>query len=247
MILNLLKTKKINVSFCEKLNLPNVTLAAIASTNVEATVKSLLFSSKDINFSEIILISHEKPRILPATIKFREIKKVDSYERYNYHVTFTLQNYIQSSHVLLVQHDGFVINPTAWDAKFLDYDYIGAPFPLPRDDFSYRDDLGRIVRVGNGGFSLRSKRMLEAPERLELRWEHYHGYYHEDGFLCCKNRSLLEGCGIKYAPIDIAKLFSRESDLTENKGIETFGVHGIKKLKKYRATIDAYSLKIIQG
>lgn len=222
----------------EKINLPNVTLVAIASTNVENTIKSLLYSSKDINFNEVVLISHEEPNNLPKKINFKKIKKVETYEEYNYNVVYELKNYINSQYVLLVQHDGFVINSNEWSETFLNYDYIGAPFPIPKDNISYKDDLGRLVRVGNGGFSLRSKFLLEAPTKLGLVWESFHGYFHEDGFLCCKNRSKLESYGIKFAPLEIAAKFSLETIIEENKSIKTFGTHGLKNLKKYKRYIE---------
>lgn len=242
MWINFLKIKTQANYTKKKIDLPSVTLAALASTNVEETVKSLLYSSRDINFGEILLISHDCPKFLPKKIKYKEIKKIDSYERYNYHVVYSLQNYIETSHVLLVQHDGFVINSESWHDAFLEYDYIGAPFPIAKDDFSYRDDLGGLVRVGNGGFSLRSKLILQAPDKLGLIWEPFHGYFHEDGFLCCKNRSVLEGSGVKFAPINVAARFSIETKIDENKGLTPFGTHGIRNLKKYKKYIEKYFL-----
>lgn len=230
--------KKIKTS--KSINLPAVSLVAMASTNIDATIESLLFSSREINYHEVILISHELPKNLPKKIIFKKIDRIESYEMYNFHVTFSLKNYINSSHALLVQHDGFVIDASKWNDAFLNYDYIGAPWPLPKDSFSYRDDAGRIVRVGNGGFSLRSKRLLELPGQLDLVWEPFHGYFHEDGFICCKNRSLLEANLIKFAPVEIAQHFSYESKIHDLPQKETFGVHGVHNLKKNQDIIKRY-------
>lgn len=95
---------------------------------------------------------------------------------------------------------------------------------MPNDDFSFRDVNGNIVRVGNS-VSLRSKRILEMPMNLNLKWEPFHGYYHEDGFLCCKNKIELEKHGIKFASIDIAKYFSHESMIPEINNIKPFMFH----------------------
>ena len=54
--------------------------------------------------------------------------------------------------MLLIQWDGYVVNPEAWDPAFLGCDYLGAKW--------YWHDDG--MRVGNGGFSLRSRRLLDA-------------------------------------------------------------------------------------
>jgi len=124
----------------------------------------------------------------------------------------------------LVHADGFVVNPSAWRDEFLDYDYIGAPWPLPKDDFSYRDINGKIFRVGNS-VSLRSKRLLDLPIKLNLPWEPYHGFYNEDGFICGKNRHIYEANGMRFAPLDVAKYFSHETMIPEVRNIKPFAFH----------------------
>lgn len=39
-----------------------------------------------------------------------------------------LNKYIETDYVLIVQYDGFILNPKAWMDEFLEYDYIGAPW-----------------------------------------------------------------------------------------------------------------------
>ena len=126
--------------------------------------------------------------------------------------------------MLLVHYDGFVVNPDMWRDEFLDYDYIGSPFPLPKDDFSYRDINGNICRVGNS-VSIRSKRLLEFPSKTGIPFEADHGFFNEDGFICCKNRHLFEGAGMKYAPLEVAKYFGHESMIPEVEGIRPFVFH----------------------
>ena len=117
-----------------------------------------------------------------------------------------------SSHILLIHPDGFVVNPSSWNDDFLNYDYIGAPWPFPKDDYSYRSKSGQIVRVGNS-VSIRSLDILKAPTNLKLEWEPYFGYYHEDGFLCAQHFDLLQENGFTFAPIDKAYQFSVENEL----------------------------------
>ena len=119
-----------------------------------------------------------------------------------------------------------------WTSNFLNYDYIGAPWPIPNDDFSYRDYFKNIIRVGNGGFSLRSKKLLSLAEELKLDWKSYFGYFNEDGFICCHNRHIYEENGCKFAPIEVAKIFSHESYIPEIGDVKTFGFHG-KHNKNY--------------
>ena len=40
---------------------------------------------------------------------------------------------MRTPHVLLIQWDGFVVNPSAWSDEFLDFDYVGARWGWPTD------------------------------------------------------------------------------------------------------------------
>jgi hypothetical protein len=111
-----------------------------------------------------------------------------------------------------------------WKDFWLKYDYIGAPWPLPTDDYSYRSESGKIQRVGNG-VSLRSKKLMDLIATKP--WREYFGNTHEDGFICCHNREWLESMGCKFASLEAAKDFSKEWTIPENEGLETFMFHSI--------------------
>ena len=116
------------------------------------------------------------------------------------------------------------INPDSWQDDFLNYDYIGAPYPLPQDNFSYRDIDGNLIRVGNS-VSLRSKKLLDLPIQLDLEWKAFHGYYNEDGYICVNYRHKYLENGIRFADIDVAKYFSHEMMIPEVQGIKPFAFH----------------------
>jgi hypothetical protein len=206
------------------LKLPRITLVAMASKNVYATVRALMYSASKIEYGRILLISHKRPFYLPKCIDFIETSKTKSIDEWSYKIIYEMPLYINTEFSLLIHSDGFVVNPDNWQDNFLNYDYIGSPFPLPTDDFSYRDVNGNIVRVGNS-VSLRSKKLLDLPKKLNLPWGPYHGFYNEDGFLCCKNRHILENNDCKIAPIDVAKYFAHESMIPEIEGIVPFAFH----------------------
>lgn len=193
------------------LKLPNITLIALTCRDFEDHKKAFDKSCEGIEFGGVKLIWDEK------------IKSIDDWNR---KILYELYNYVDTEYALLIHADGYVINPHLWNPEWLEYDYIGAPWPLPQDDYSYRTPSGEIVRVGNS-VSLRSKKMLVAPTWLGLEWKPYFGNTNEDGFLCCHNREILEGVGMKFAPIDVAKHFSKENELPENKGLETFMFHSL--------------------
>ncbi len=58
-------------------------------------------------------------------------------------------------------------------------------------------------------------------------WKEYYGNTNEDGFICCHNRNWLESKGCTFAPIDVAKHFSKEHEIPENIGLETFAFHSL--------------------
>ena len=112
--------------------------------------------------------------------------------------------HITTSHVLVSQWDGYIINESAWKKEWLDYDYIGAV---------WSDGV-----VGNGGFSLRSKRLMDA-----LKDDRFNApFFPEDEKICRDWRKVLESeFGLKFAPPEVASDFSIEGGRYTNQ----FGFH----------------------
>lgn len=192
--------------------LPNVTLIALTGKDFKDHKKAIDISCEGVEWGDVKIIWDEK------------IKSIDDW---NYKIIYELHNYVTTDYCLLIHADGHVINPAVWREDFLQYDFIGAPWPLPHDAYSYRTPKGELVRVGNS-VSIRSKRLLEAPTKYNLSWRPYYGNTNEDGFLCVHNRDYLEARGFTFAPIEVAKHFSREHTMDENKDIkETFAFHTV--------------------
>jgi hypothetical protein len=157
-----------------------------------------------------------------------EVVKVPhmDYDGYSHFMVYELYKYFDTTHALIIQDDGYVVSPSSWRDEFLEYDYIGAPWPIPTDDISYRDPKGNIRRVGNGGFSLRSQKLCRAASDLRLPWTQFHGFFNEDGFICVNRVEDYEAYGCKFASLEVAKYFSHEKPIPEIKGIIPFGFHG---------------------
>jgi hypothetical protein len=84
--------------------------------------------------------------------------------------------------------------------------------------------------VGNGGFSLRSKKLVHAASAL---YPLVQGDEAEDLFLCRKMRVDLEGnFGVHFAPEPIADHFSTEY---KNSRFASFGFHGVHNLPQIYA------------
>ena len=209
----------------DKLQLPQVTLVAMTSVNVYETVRAMEYSMRGIDFGDAVLVTDKKPWFLPGNIRYSHTSKLDNIDKFNYKMVYELKDHIKTDFCLVVHADGFVIHPENWRDEFLQYDYIGSPWPLPQNDYAYRDSRGNICRVGNS-VSLRSKRLLEYPSLHDLEWvKVYDGFYNEDIFLCCYHKNKMEEAGLRWAELDMAVQFGREHPLPENKGIEPFVFH----------------------
>lgn len=207
-----------------KLYLKNVTLVAVSSIKIEETIFSLLESMKEIDYYDVLLISHEIPKNLPEKIKFKKCLQIKSIQEYNRFMLFDLSKFINSDFALVVQYDGYVLRPYRWDDVFLNYDYIGAPWRRG----GYFTDTKKAVRVGNGGFSLRSKKLLNVFNDLNLSFVDFNiDKFNEDGVICVYFREELEKYGIRFAPVSIASKFSCEEKLFDS-DVQSFGFHTYK-------------------
>lgn len=209
-----------------KIKLSNITLIAVTSVNIWKTIKALQYSMRDIEFGEVTLVTHKKPLFLPHEIKYQHIDKIDNIDKFNYAMVYKLHEYVHKDYALLIHADGFVINPYVWDDEFLKYDYIGAPWPIPpeEDKVSYRDEDGNLYRVGNS-VSLRSRKLMELPQKLDMAWVPFHGWYNEDGFICVNRRKIFEKNGCRYASPELAAHFSQERMTPETDGVQPFCFH----------------------
>lgn len=211
------------------IELNNVTLVAVTSVNVKDTIRAMKYSKRHIKYGDCVLITHKKPRNLPADIRYCNVERIDSIDKFNYLMVYDLWKYVHTDFIMLVHADGFVIHPEMWRKEFLDYDYIGAPWPLPNNPISYRDINGNICRVGNS-VSIRSYRLLKLPSEINMEWKPQPTsdggiMYNEDTFICVANKHLFEENGMKIAPVDVAKYFSHERAIPETAGITPFAFH----------------------
>lgn len=134
----------------------------------------------------------------------------DSVYSYSSFILFDLydvleKNNIKYSHIVIFQSDGFPTYINQWDDEFLEYDYIGLA--------SFEDI------VMNGGFSLRSKRLLKHISELrELkRYETFieeNGHGNED--VVIHEFNYIE----KYPPLRVLNKFCMTDPIPES-----FGFH----------------------
>lgn len=150
--------------------------------------------------------------------------------RMNIDCVETLHSRFQTDYVMTIQSDGFPLREGL--AEFVGpYDYIGAPwgraswytelvFPFPK------------YCVGNGGFTLRSKRLCEMSAHYYRKKYHFlpYGYWVADDVFYCKTLPRFErACRrtMVYAPPEVAGRFAFEAnrEFYSKDGEMPFGFH----------------------
>lgn len=159
--------------------------------------------------------------------KFYPIKPISSLKEYSDIIINMLPYLVEEDHFFVIQWDGFVTRPELWSDDFFDYDYIGAPWNvanLPAD----KDP--EMYSVGNGGFSFRSQKLLQAAKKIPVLLNAHPDQSHaEDVVLCRHYRHELMDLGIRFAPRDVGYRFSTEEGTVGNH----LGFHGVPNLPAY--------------
>lgn len=196
-----------------RLSLPQVTLCAASSVNLAATIRALEICMAQADFAEVLLftdsasIARQPP--LSAPIRVVHVAPMLSSAAYSAFILQELADHIITSHCLIVQWDGHIIDAGRWRDDFLGYDYVGASWPQFDDGHD----------VGNGGFSLRSRRLMEA-----CRLPAFVTHHPEDLAIGRTNRTMLEAQGLCFAPREVADRFAAERAGDPDR---SFGYHGV--------------------
>lgn len=180
----------------KSLHLPNVTLIGVDGMDSARLWESADKCMKNIIFGDVVMITD-----VP----------VKSKEEYSEFCIKDLYKHVKTSHMLVIQHDGFIMNANAWEEEWLKYDYIGAPW-------EWYDEM----QVGNGGFSLRSNKLMEMVANDPFITD----FHPEDDRICRHYGRYLQMKSIKFAPIEVARRFALEGYKHDRTYRGQFGVHG---------------------
>lgn len=201
-----------------QLHLPEVTLCCVDTRQPQLGVMALQWCQAQVRFGDALLFTDPAavPGLAAAGVPARVLPAaIGNIEQYSHFMQRGLAPHVATSHVLVVQWDGLVARPGCWDPAFLQWDYIGAPWPGAAPDRA----------VGNGGFSLRSRRLLQALQDPALTLTHP-----EDLSICVHNRQRLEQVhGLRFAPLAVAERFAYERTAPPG---PTFGFHGLHNLQR---------------
>ena len=203
-----------------KLNFNNTTLVMVDGTGSDFFINEKIISNmvKIAKFKNIIHFSNQI-ECHSFNSNLIKIKKL-SYKDYQDFLLYQINDYINTDFAFFMQSDGFIINPEKFSQSFFDFDYIGAPWP--QNIFKKIKVDGPVV--GNGGFSIRSKKLLNLCKNIP-KGDYF--YWHEDTMISLYYKKHFEDAGCKFAPIELASQFSIENPLHEGHTIENcFGFHG---------------------
>lgn len=232
-----------------KLHLPDVAIFTFCwgTEHVAKSLRSMLIGMDQVSFKRNVLITDSNKtdlklfeqaidkhniEVYDMSVNLNSNLQNDDANRIGFCESFVQQTnrYMTDDFCLNVQHDSTIIDASKWHEDYLDYDYIGAPWPM---SIIQSSDMvaGRIEKipnvVGNGGFSLRTRRFVE--ESAKLGWEHKN----EDLNICVFNYDRMIDASVRFAPPELAAVFSVEHptsyksftrDLLFTYG--SFGFHG---------------------
>lgn len=203
--------------------MPSITAVIIGNNNHEFSRFAIEKTLKAVECQEVITFSD---RIINDDYTFIPLCNGFNRDDFSYFCLKNLWAHVRTDFVLILHYDGMAVNKEYWSDEYFDYDYIGAPWP---ESYTW---VRPEERVGNGGFTLRSMKLLNAlrdPGIFSImgndRTEN------EDAVICQSGRQLLvEKYGIKFAPIELADQFSHECNNFTGK---TLGFHGLWNMPLY--------------
>ncbi|AWW43986.1 hypothetical protein G6680_04610 [Polynucleobacter paneuropaeus] len=189
------------------LNLSSVTLICVETRDPKLAEWAIARCLQGVQFARVILFTDlERIDTRQPGIEYVQAPVIKNTKDYSFFLLHGIEPYVQTSHALVIQWDSFITHPDLWREEFLEYDYIGPVWPHHPQ-----------TPVGNGGFSLRSKRLLQA-----IKLPGFVPKHPEDYCIVADNQAFLKGYGIQIAPKEIAEQFAVE----RTRWHEAFGFHG---------------------
>lgn len=214
------------------LELPSVTLFCADCVQIDRAVSIIERCKSVCNFGAVKLLTS-----LPTNYQHRvEIDPLPSLCDYSIFMLKRAHLFIDTPHMLVVQHDGFILNADSWNPEWLKYDYIG-PFFIQHYPLIPES-------MGTGGFSFRSKALMEYVSKRVPEWDGSSEEtariqaklcQYEDGVIAASLRHELINTGFRFAPHSEAAKFAQggwplENSLQQNDTSHytprPFGFHG---------------------
>lgn len=179
------------------LRLPDVTLVLVETRQHDLAQLALEDSERLVEFGDVLVFTDRPSQFMRGDRRVVTVPDWPSKMGWSRCFWYDVPLHMRTSHALCIQWDSWVVAPEMWRDEFLDYDYIGAPW-------WYKDGMN----VGNGGFCLRSTRLMRYVRKHRDQFPCITDL--DDDLYCRKYRPTLQTAGFEWAPEDVAIDFSFE-------------------------------------
>lgn len=133
-----------------KLQLPDVTLVMVETQRHTLARMAIEDCLRHAEFGEVVVCANQFDELrIPGATEV-QVEDFPTKLAWCQYLWYGVPPLVKTRQALLIQWDSWIIDPAMWRDEFLRFDYIGAPW-------WYTDGLN----VGNSGFSLRSKRLMD--------------------------------------------------------------------------------------
>lgn len=191
------------------LDFRDLTLVIVATRAHELSKIAVNDCLRQAAFGDVLIYTNDRSQIQIPGARYFDVPDWDNKKAAGQFYYSQAALNVETPFGLYIEWDAGIFNPGKWRDDFLAYDYIGAPW-------NTADDL----KVGNGGFTIMSKRLGDFLCHERARFPVY-----TDWCVCRTQRRALEAAGgFKWAPYDVAIDFAWE--LT-TRSPNVFGYHGI--------------------
>jgi FkbM family methyltransferase len=201
-----------------KLQLPNVTLTAIETRVHKLAALTIQDCLDKAEFGGVIIFS-DTFNDFPKAAQHIQVEDWGTKLGYAECAWYGVQQHLKTPYTLFVEWDAGIYDPAMWKPEYLDYDYIGAPWP---PSWAW---VGNPFNVGNGGFALRSKRLIDYV--YEHRDEYPIHTENVDVLFSRHYQPRLAAAGFKWAPDELALDFAFEF-IRRSEDSHHFGYHTVK-------------------
>ena len=159
-----------------RLDLSNVTLVTIDDLKDNPTKSNIRYTilSKVIEYAKTHIDFHDIKLLTPLNGFSTTFNNITDYSKW---IIKELPFIIESDYYLIIQWDGFIVNPMNWLIQWFDYDYIGGGHILQNGGFSFRkaETMRRVSDIS----ILNSFGKTENTELYWLNEDCYYEYFFE--------------------------------------------------------------------
>jgi hypothetical protein len=197
------------------LRLPDVTLVLIETREHDLAQLALEDCERRAEFGDVLVFTDRPAQFIRGDRQVITVPDWPDKLGWSRCHWYDVPLHVRTSHTLTIQWDSWVVDPSMWRDSYLEYDYIGAPWP-----FHAKDGM----TVGNGGFSLRSTKLLRFIHKHRAQFPCITDS--DDDLYCRAYRPRLQDAGFIWAPEPLAYDFAFECGRPDQTA-RHFGFHAI--------------------